>query len=764
LFRLKLFGGATIDGPTGPLTGRAVQRRRLALLALLSVGRGRGLSRDKLIAYLWPDSDAERARHLLSDSIYRINQAVAGEAIVAVGDELRLDPDVVSNDVWEFGEAIERGEWERAVELQTAPFLDGFFLTGADEFERWAAAEQERHARERGRAIEALANVAESNGDDGAAARWWRALAADDPYNSRIALRLMRALERSGERAAAVQHARIHAVLVRDEMGVEADAEVLAFAERLRRAPRDAAPAPVIEAVTASTPPGPAAVPGGPAPLKRPKPALLLAAVLAVVLILGWVSLRFRNGATPPGPTAIAVIPFADLSSARDQEYFADGITEELIVKLSKLEGLAVVGRTSVFAVKDQSADVRDIAQRLGVSAVLAGSVRKSGDRLRISAQLVNAADGYELWSETYERQMEDVFAIQDDISRAIVTRLRGRLTGEDVTRLAVAGTEDPAAYNLYLKGRFEWHKRTEQGLRNAAAYFQQALDRAPDYARAHAGLGDAFAVLGFYDYLPPAEAFPNAAAAARRALQLDASLAEAHATLGYVALYYDWDWERAETEFRLTIDLDPGYSTGRQWYANLLTAMGRFDEAVHEMRAAQELDPLSLIANAALGWVLYYAGDHERAVDQLARTLELNPEFELAHLWRGQALEQMGRTAEGFAELERAVQLSGGSAISSATLARARAIAGDHQTARNLLRQLEDRSGAGYVPAYEIAKVYEALGEPETAIAWLEQAYRQRSHSMVFLAVDPQLVRLRERPGYLRLLEQVGLVSQPAK
>jgi TolB-like protein/tetratricopeptide (TPR) repeat protein len=544
---------------------------------------------------------------------------------------------------------------------------------------------------------------------------------------------------------------------------VEPDAEVLEFAERLRTAPPSSA-SPAAEIEPRPQPVAPAVV--GAAPVSRQKsiivPAAVMTAVLAVVLILAWNSIRREGSSTSAGPTAIAVLPFQDLSPARDQEYFADGITEELIVRLSKLDGLAVVGRTSVFAVKGESADVRDIAQRLGVSAVLAGSIRKSGDRLRITAQLVNAANGFELWSETYEREMEDVFAIQDDISRAIVTRLRGRLTGEELSRLAVGGTEDPDAYNLYLKGRFEWHKRTEQGLRNAAGSFQQAVERAPDYARAHAGLGDAFAVLGFYDYLPPGEAFPKAAAAARRALQLDATLAEAHATLGYVALYYEWDWERAEVEFRFTVNLDPSYSTGRQWYANFLTAMGRFDEAVREIRAAQDLDPLSLIANAALGWVLYYAGDYERAVDQYARTLELDPGFELAHLWRGLALEQLGRTAEQFAALERAVELSGGSAISSAALARARALAGDHHGAQALLRQLEQRRGTGYVPAYEIAKVYEALGDVQSALSWLEQAHQQRSHSMVFLAVDPQLSRLHEHPGYLRLIRQVGLDKRP--
>lgn len=786
MFRLKLFGGASVEGPDGPLTGRAVQRRRLALLALLALARGRGFARDKLVAYLWPDSNVERARHLLSDSVYRINQALGGEAIVAVGDELRLSAERLPSDADEFGEAMETGDWKRAVELHSAPLLDGFYLTGADEFERWVEMERQHHARERSRALEAVAEAAQA--DPAQAARWWRMLAAADPYSSRIALQLMRALERAGERAAAVQHARIHTVLVREDLGVEPDAEVLSYADRLRatdavtQRPDSAVVAAVqsfseraIEPVADDSPlelssrvqaePAAAIVERVQSRASR-RPRLIAlasaAGLIALALVLAAIARGGPRQPTPAGPTAIVVLPFADQSPAGDQEYFADGITEELIVKLSKVDGLRLVGRTSAFAFKGKAADAREIGASLNVSAILTGSVRKAANRLRVTAQLVDASNGYELWSETYERELEDVFAIQDDISHAIVTRLRGRLTGSAAARLATSSTEDANAYNLYLNGRFEWHKRTEQGLRNAVEYFGQAVARAPEYARAHVGLADAYAVLGFYDYLPPREAFPRAQEAARRAVQLDATLAEPHATLGYVALYYEWDWELAEREFTRTIELDPGYSTGHQWYANFLTAMGRFDEAVREMRAAQQVDPLSLIANAGLGWVLYYAGDYERAIDQCSRTLELNPNFELAHLWRGLAREELGRTDEEMQDLQRAEQLSSGSAISKAALARAHALSGDRDRALGMLRELEQRGGAGYVPSFEIAKIYEALGDRASALLWLRRAYEQRSHSMVFLAVDPQLEALGDDPEFQRLVRDVGLDHRP--
>ena len=478
--------------------------------------------------------------------------------------------------------------------------------------------------------------------------------------------------------------------------------------------------------------------------------------VLAGVFMLARLG-RSALMAAPEAATAMAVLPFEDLSPSGDQEYFADGITEELIARLAQIEGMNVVGRTSAFALKGRTSDVREIAAQLGVGVVLAGSVRRAGDRLRVVAQLMDARSGYQLWTETYEREAADVFAIQDEIARAIATRMRGGVSDADSARLAIVDTDDPQAYNLYLRGRYEWHRRTEQGLRDAARYFEQATERAPSYARAWAGLGDAYAVLGFYDYLPPDAAFPRAAEAARTALRLRPDLAEAHATLGYVALYHDWDWARAEAEFRRTIEIDPRYSTGRQWYANHLTAMGRFDEAEREMRAAQELDPLSLIANAALGWVLFFAGDYERATAQCTRTLELNPEFELAYMWRGWAQEELGNYDAAARDLERAVLISDSSAVSVASLARLRSLAGDAQQARTLLRSLDARPG-GYVPAYEVAKVHAALGDVDEALDWLERAHAERSHSMAFIAVDPQLASLRGEDRYRRLVTSLEL------
>jgi TolB-like protein/DNA-binding SARP family transcriptional activator/Flp pilus assembly protein TadD len=775
--RLALFGSPSIEGSDGPVSGRAVQRRRLALLALIasSSTQGRGRTRDQLASLLWPDADPERGRHLLSDSIYRVNQALGGEALAAVGDELRLDPAHLACDVVEFAEAMAREDWAAAVKLQVAPFLDGFLLPDAGEFERWAAAERERLRRERARALEALAESAASEGRTADAVHWWRTLAADDPCNSRVAVSLMEALARAGNPAAAVRHARTHALLVLDELGVEPDPAVPALAERIERGegPRPAGPSaqahdpgegrggPGLESPThPSASPDPPDLPLAP-PLRRARVGALAAGfgLLAVFIgALSWSELRSPVEVEAVGSLAIAVLPFEDLSPDADQGYLADGMTEELMVLLSRVDGLSVVGRTSSRALRDGSDGLREVARLLDVGLVLGGSVLRSGERLRVFAQLVDAETGYQLWSERYERGQADVFEIQDEIARAIVGRLRDRLGPEATPPGPSVLTADLEAYNLYLRGRFEWHRRTEAGLRAAAVFFEEAVARDSSFARGHAGLGDAYAVLGFYDYLPPRDAFPRAERAARRALELDPSLAEPHATLGYTALYHDWDGARAEAAFLRSLELDPGYSTGHQWYANLLTAQGRFDEAVREMRRAQELDPLSLIANAALGWILFHAGAQDEAVAQLERTLAMAPDYVVALLWKGLALSELGRPEEGLAPLERAVEVSGGSAIVVAGLARVAALAGDAPRARALVEGLVDARPDAYLPAYEIAAVHAALGDPAEAVAWLERGYRERSHSMVFLAVDPQLDSLRGLPAFERLVERVGL------
>jgi tetratricopeptide (TPR) repeat protein len=790
---LKLFGGLSVETQAGPLTGRAAQRRRLALLALLATSRG--LGREKVIACLWPEVDSERGRRLLSDSVYRVNKALGGDTIVTAGDELRLDADRLPSDVAAFEAALAGDRHREAVEYYGGPFLDGFFLDGAPDFEQWSSRERSRLARLQAGALEALAAECEGRGDAAGAVTWWYRAAGHDPFSPRVAVRLMAALDRAGERGAALRHARLYADLYRQEFEADVDAEVAEFAEALRRASRagevfpaaagrgtPAAPvassndsthagaAQTAQAAHPHTAVGAAAedvpvygvpagqTPTGPAPLRPATPPPIRSALAGVLVLAvlgaaaGWI--RHVNGTGPadPGVPAVAVLPFADHSPDRDHEYLAAGMMEEVASALARVDGLRVVAPTSAPA---EESDIQRVGRALGVEAVLQGSVSRWGDSVRINARLMRVADRSFLWTETYTSRMGSIFAIQDSIARAIGATLTERLVrGPHAARAPSA--DELEAYNLYLRGRYAWHRRTQESLAAAVSHFEEAVATAPAYARAHAGLADAYAVQGFYDYRPPDDAFPRAEAAARRALELDPALAHAHATLAYVSLYYHWNWPEAERAFERAIRLDPGYSTAHQWHANFLTAMGRFDEAEAAMRRAMELDPLSLIANGALGWVYYNAGDFSRAIEQCGRTLELDPEFKLAWFWSGLAHEGLGRHDAAVAFLEQALALSPESAITLAALAHAHARAGRLERARELLRGLL-AAERRYIPSFEVAKVYLALGEEDTALSWLETAYEQRSHSMAFLRVDPQLARLQAHPRFRDLLRRVG-------
>lgn len=791
--RLKLLGGAFIDagdGAGGAVTGRAVQRRRIALLALLAVRARGSMSRDKLIAYLWPDSDSDRGRHLLSDSVYRINQELGSDTIAATGDELRLDCIALGCDVLDFELAVAEREFARAVDIYGGPFLDGFYLSECVELERWIEQERDRLSREYQSTLEALGESCVAAGDADAAVAWWRKAASHDPYNSRTALKLMQALVLAGNRPGALQHAHIHSALVRSDFGTEPDAALLEYVERLKQGTEPSAGRPPAQV---SAPPSPAELPEPAAPNARPvdivvsgrtqesrvfarqaTPRRMYWIPAAAVLIVAAFTLVMRKGQAPdtgkakasvsapaaPNDSArsIAVLPFMNLSTDPDNEYFADGITDELTTALDRIEGLRVAARTSAFAFKGKPSDIREVAQRLRVGSVVEGSVRKEGRRLRIAARLIDAASGYRLWSEEYERELRDVLTVESEIASAIATALRQQIAPGTNEQLQRDIGRDPEAYELYLKGRYAWHRRTEQSLREAREHFAAAVARVPSYARAWAGLGDAYAVSAFYDYVPPREGYPKAVEAAHRALALDSTLAAPHATLGYANLYYNWDWPVAEAEFQRAIRLAPEYSTAHQWYGNYLTAMGRFDEAKAAFERATEAEPLSLIAAAASGWSRWYARAYDEAEQHLARTLEMEPTYELAHLWRGQNFEARGRYDEALQSLTQAVQLSQRSSLTLAALAHALAAAGQRDSARRLVAEIEGRRSTQYAPPYEIAKVYVALGDTAVALEWFERAYRDRAHSMVFLKVDPQLAGMERNARYAALLDRVGL------
>jgi serine/threonine protein kinase/Tfp pilus assembly protein PilF len=460
-----------------------------------------------------------------------------------------------------------------------------------------------------------------------------------------------------------------------------------------------------------------------------------------------------------PDAPSIAVIPFANVGGSAENEFLADGITDDVISALSRLRTLRVASRTSSYAMRGGGEDVAAVGKRLSVSTVLEGSVQRARERIRVSARLVNVRDGFQFWSEQFDRTLDDVFAIQDEISAAIVRTLKATLLGEDHAARPTPRSSSVEAYELYLKGRFFWNKRTEANLERAIAFFSQAIASDSAYAPALAGLADSYAVLGTYGARPPADVMPLAQENARRAVAMDPSLAEAHTTLGLTFAAYDRDWVAAEQAFRRAITIAPEYSTARQWYAvALLAPLRRFDEALAEIEHARSLDPLSLAVGATVGVIQSFAGQHEAAISTLRETLELEPGFGMAHFFLGQAYASAGRAAEAAGSAERAIALTGGTPEMLALLAQARVASGDRARGEALLGDLLRLRERRYVSAALVAQVRVSLGLHDDAIEDLERALASGDPEMLYLNVRAAYGPLRETPGFTRLLERAGL------
>jgi serine/threonine-protein kinase len=469
------------------------------------------------------------------------------------------------------------------------------------------------------------------------------------------------------------------------------------------------------------------------------------------------------TGTVPVAPPAdarrsIAVLPFVNASPDPENEYLSDGITEELISSLAKVDGLHVASRTSVFALKGERKDARSIGTLLNVSALLEGSVRRAGQRLRITVALINAADGSTLWSERFDRELEDVFALQDDVAGAIVGQLRATLLGDLGDPVRSRYTDNVAAYQLYLKGRYFWNLRTAEGTTAAIEHFEQAIAEDPDYALAYTGLADCYAIQTDYRGLPVAEGMERAKAEARRALELDESLAEAHTSLGWVTFIYDWDWKGAEREFRRAIELNPRYATARQWHSWLLMAMGHIEESLAEGRAALELDPASVSLRRTLGWQYVYARRPAQGIEHLRRAVEMAPTAHENHRILGFAFATEGMLDEALNAAQEAVTASRGSPYALATLGHVRALRGETDEARQLLTDLSAKAKTEYVLPVALVILHLALGETDAALDWLEKAHAERRGWLCYLKVEPLLDPLRAEERFERLLNEMDL------
>jgi TolB-like protein/DNA-binding winged helix-turn-helix (wHTH) protein/Tfp pilus assembly protein PilF len=478
---------------------------------------------------------------------------------------------------------------------------------------------------------------------------------------------------------------------------------------------------------------------------------LLLTAALAI-----W---KFHSSnRSAPVIRSLAVLPLESLSNDASQDYFADGMTDELIADLGQISALRVISRTSVMVYKHARKPLPQIARELNVDAVVEGTVLRSGDRVRITAQLIEASSDKHLWSQSYEGELRDTLALQSQVARAIAEQIRINVNPQEQAALKNVKVVNPQAYESYLKGRFFWNKRTADGLKVALAYFHQAIDEDPAYAQAYSGLADTYALLGDWQYavMTPKEALPKAKAAAIKALELDSALGEAHNSLAFCLDGFDWDFDAAGKEFRRALELNPGYATAHHWYAWHLSLLGRYDEAIAEMKKAENLDPLSLIINADLAELLVLAHLSDESIQQSRKTIEMDSSFALAHNQLAQAYLQKHLNEEAVAELQKALELSGSSPTVIANLARAYVASGKRNEALDLLNDLKKRSNSTYSHGSEIAVIYAALGDTDQAMNWLEKGYQERFNPGVLLR--PGFDPLRSDPRFQALVRRIGL------
>ena len=491
---------------------------------------------------------------------------------------------------------------------------------------------------------------------------------------------------------------------------------------------------------------------------------VLLPVLGLILLVLAAVAIRqifFKKEGAPTtsAKKSIAVLPFVDLSQAKDHEYLCDGIAETLINSLTNIEGLWVPARTSAFFFKGKSQDIREIGQKLDVENVLEGSVQVAGDNFRVTARISSVKDGRQLWSDIYNRKLEGVFAIQDDIAQAIVKALKIKLLGEKGAPLVKNYTENLEAYSLYLQGISLWNKRGKEDLTKSIEYFEKAIEQDPTYALAYTGLADAYSILGNNGIWPPEKAYPKAKEAALKALEIDDKLAEAHASLAAIMMDYDWDFVGSEKEFKSAIELNSGYATAHHWYAFLLSTLGRHEEAIKEIKTARNLDPLAPRISANVGLLLCFARRYEQALEELKKALEVDPSHSATHQYLGNASEALGRYEEAIQSYLQGLELGEGSKDRSTNLACCYALMGKREEARKILNNIIEQSRQTFESPESIAEIYAALGEKDQIFTWLEKAFRERDVGLItYLKGQHSFDPVRSDPRFTELLKRIGL------
>jgi TolB-like protein/DNA-binding winged helix-turn-helix (wHTH) protein/Tfp pilus assembly protein PilF len=482
--------------------------------------------------------------------------------------------------------------------------------------------------------------------------------------------------------------------------------------------------------------------------------------VISALLYIAKSSNRFPFRTAAKSIRSVAVLPFDNFSGDPEQQYFADGMTEALIAELGQIRDLRVPSRTSVMLYKRANKPLRQIARELNVDALVEGSVKRSGDRLELTVQLLDGTQDRHLWGGTFDRDSHDVLALQHELARAITEELRISFSSAEGPHSKSAAPVNADAYAAYLHGRYYWYKRTMEGFQKSIQYYEQAVAADPNYAPAYAGLADAYALLGSSpnDGLPPNEAMPKAKAAAQKALQLDDGLAEAHASFAYINMVYDWNWASAEKEFKRAIEINPNYAGAHEWYAEFLAARGRETEALSEMKRARDADPLLVLMHAAVAEALYYSRRYDDVISQCQQTLELDPDYPIAHFHLGRAYMAKNMYPQAIAEYQKAQATLGGTPAIVMAIGYANAKSGNRAAARKALEELRAQSKSRYVPALYFGAVYIGLGDADAGMSWLEKAYREHSDYLIYLNADPMADSLRSNPRFQAVLRKIGI------
>jgi TolB-like protein/DNA-binding SARP family transcriptional activator len=716
-FRVAV-GGAAVG------EGRWARRKPRQLVKILALAPHHRLHREQLLDVLWPDLDAVAAANNLHKAIHMARHALEPELksaadshfILTRGSEVELGaPGGLRVDAEEFErQAAEAVKSTDAAAYEAALALYGGDLLPEDLYEDWAVRRREQLRALRQELLVKLAHLYESGGEYGRSIERLKQLVADDASNEEAHRHLMSLYARTGNRRQSLRQYQQCREALERELQAAPEPATVELHER------------IISGRLPSLPPG-----------------------------------AGRERDDFPARDSLAILPLTNASADPNAEYLSDGITESIISNLSQLARLRVMARSTVFRYKGREVDAQEVGRALGVRAVLTGRVVRLGERLVIRAELVDASDGTQLWGGQYDRDFSDVLAVQEEIARRISESLQLKLTGEEQERLARRHTDNTEAYHAYLRGRYCWNKRTEEELRKSVEYFRQAIEMEPNYALAYAGLADSYVVLGSFGIsaLAPSEAFPRAKEAATRALEIDETLAEAHASLAFCLESYDWDWAAARKEFERAIELKPDCTTAHHWYGlEYLTAMGRLDEAFAEIKRAHELEPLSLSIHTDYGFLPYLMRRYDRAIEEYRKSLELDQSFVYTHWKLALAYEQKAMYEEAIAEFQTAIALSGGSAQAVVLLGHAYAVSGRREEALKVLDELSELSKRRYVSSYRVAAIYLGLGEKEQASEWLERAYEEHDAWLVWLKVDPVLDDLHEDPRFADLVRRVGL------